>query len=144
MSPYENIGGTDGLTLRSNLNARQRTALTGVARNDAEAAHVQSFLDTIEKVARHEGPDAVLPRLRLLEATLRNLNGVLTPTETLPQYANVGDTHKLTRSRTLDEAFSVAGANLRRAISGGDLPTAFRYLDVMREAVNLASNEGRA
>ena len=144
MSRYENICGTDGLALRSKLNARQRTALTGVARNDAEAAHIQSFLDTIEKVARYEGPDAVLPRLRRLETTLRNLRGVLTPTVTPPQYANVGDTHKLTRSRTLDEAFSVAGANLRRAVSGGDLPTAFHYLDVMKQAVNLASNEGRA
>ncbi|MGY2893361.1 hypothetical protein ACVWZX_001359 [Deinococcus sp. UYEF24] len=125
------------------LSGRQRAKLTGNARNNAEAEYFRGFLSTLEREMHFKGPGAVLPHLRNLKTSLDRLNGKLTLTAELPTYAPVWQTPELNR-RTVDEALAVAGANLRRAISGGDLGTAFKYLDVMREAVHLASNEGRA
>ena len=139
----EAISTSDGLPKRSGLNARQRAALTGVARNNAEASNLQGFLDTVDKEMRFRGPEAVLPHLRTLKANLDRLNGKLTLMAETPEYAPVWETPELNR-RTVDEALAVAGANLRRAVSGGDLGAACKYLDMMRKAVDLASNEGRA
>ena len=145
-TPYsftEAVAVTVGLAHRSSLTHRQRAALTGVARNNAEAAHIQGFLDTIDKELHFKGPGGVTRHLNGLKAALGKLNGVLTLTMTAPVYAPVWETPELNR-RTVDEALAVAGANVRRAVSGGDLGAAGKYLDMMRQAVGLASDEGRA
>ena len=139
----EAVAGTVGLAQRSSLTHRQRAALTGVARNNAEAAHIQGFLDTIDKEMRFKGPGGMVRHLNGLKVAVGKLNGILTLTRVAPVYAPVWETPELNR-RTVDEALAVAGANLRRAVSGGDLGAADKYLGMMRKAVGLASDEGRA
>jgi len=119
------------------MNDKQRAKFTGGARNAAEAARIQNYLDTVAKEARFRGARAVGPYLKNLRAVLSKLDGVLTLTSEAPVYAPVWETSE-GRARTPAEALDVAGANLRRAVSGGDLPAAFSFLGMMEQAVEAA------